>query len=196
MHICPLLWNFPQTIRLAAEPIAAVSSTMVGDFPPNSKVTEARFLAAAFITILPIEGAPVKKIWLNGNSKSAVEVSNIKAQTQTTAAVSDNSQYDGVYSFSSLSMVYRGSQRDMPIGGTYTLKDGFVTITTKDASVKYKIKNIENGLIYCEDRNMTHLLRIEPETGKKKGKDYDTKINIIMDQELGGSITDYWCKKM
>ena len=128
--------------------------------------------------------------------KSAVEVSNIKAQTQTTAAVSDNSQYDGVYSFSSLSMVYRGSQRDMPIGGTYTLKDGFVTITTKDASVKYKIKNIENGLIYCEDRNMTHLLRIEPETGKKKGKDYDTKINIIMDQELGGSITDYWCKKM
>lgn len=128
--------------------------------------------------------------------KSAVEVSDIQNQTQTTSAVSDYSKYYGVYGFSSVSMEYRGSKKDMPITGTYTLKDGFVEITTKDTSIKYKIKNVQNGVIYCEDRNMTHLLRIVPETGKKKGKDYDTRINIIMDKELGGSITDYWCKKM
>ncbi len=45
---------------------------ITGDLPPSSSVTLARCLAAAAITILPTRVLPVKKMWLNGSSSSAV----------------------------------------------------------------------------------------------------------------------------
>ena len=61
--------NFPQEIFLAASFKLADLSTIVGDLPPNSKVIVDKCLAAFSITILPILGLPVKKIWLKGFSK-------------------------------------------------------------------------------------------------------------------------------
>ena len=44
---------------------------IAGDLPPSSSVTEARFFAAAAITIFPTRVLPVKKTWSNGSSRSA-----------------------------------------------------------------------------------------------------------------------------
>src|SRR3546814_7761809 len=73
MQVWPLLENFPQTILRAASSISAVESTIVGDLPPSSSVTEVRCFAAAAITILPTCGLPVKKMWSKGRSSSACE---------------------------------------------------------------------------------------------------------------------------
>ncbi len=62
MQVWPLFRNFPKAIRLAASLMFAEASIMAGDFPPNSRVTEVKFSAAAFITSLPTAGLPVKKI--------------------------------------------------------------------------------------------------------------------------------------
>jgi len=75
MQICPELRNFPQVIFLAAAFRLAVSSTITGDFPPNSRVTVLRFSAAAFMTIFPTPGEPVKKIWSKGSLSSARDTS-------------------------------------------------------------------------------------------------------------------------
>jgi len=129
--------------------------------------------------------------YLNTTTAEIVTQSEPLAKTENIIA----SQYDGTYMFESLSMDYRGSKRDMGIKGTYIIKDGFVEIKSKDNSPKYKIKNIKDGIIYCEDKNMIHTIKVEPETGKKKGFDYDTKIIFIADKVLGGSIAEYKCKK-
>ena len=56
---------------------------MAGDLPPNSRVTEARWAAAALITILPTRGLPVKKIWSNGRDSSPVATSSPPCNTVT-----------------------------------------------------------------------------------------------------------------
>src|SRR5580700_7277003 len=71
MQVWPLLIIFDQTIRETAFFISADSSIIVGDFPPSSNVVEARCWAAFSIILLPVPADPVKKIWLNGRSKSA-----------------------------------------------------------------------------------------------------------------------------
>ena len=61
-------------------------SITVGDFPPNSSVTEAKCLAAADITILPTLGEPVKKIWLKGNCNNCVEASTSPSNNATSSS--------------------------------------------------------------------------------------------------------------
>ena len=62
MQTCPEFIDLPHAIFFAASSRLAVRSTMAGDFPPNSSVTEVRCSAAARITILPTAGLPVKKM--------------------------------------------------------------------------------------------------------------------------------------
>jgi len=91
MQIWPLLVNFAQAMRRAAASTLAVSSMMVGDLPPSSRVTEARCFDAAAITILPIAGAPVKKMWLKGSASAAVEVSMPPSITATSLSSNTSS---------------------------------------------------------------------------------------------------------
>lgn len=118
-----------------------------------------------------------------------------KAEPVLKADNATTSQYDGTYVFESISMDFRGSKRDMGIKGAYIIKDGFVEIKSKDNSPKYKIRNIKDGVIYCEDKNMVHTITVAPENGKKKGFEYDTKIVFTADPGLGGSVAEYLCKK-
>ena len=53
---------FPKTILLAASFKLAVFSTMQGLFPPSSRVTGVRYSAACFMTSLPTDWLPVKKM--------------------------------------------------------------------------------------------------------------------------------------
>ena len=52
-HVWPEFMNEAQAIRLAACSRFAVLSTIVGDFPPSSRLTGVRNLAAASATSLP-----------------------------------------------------------------------------------------------------------------------------------------------
>src|SRR5512145_2335469 len=57
-------------MRLAATAILASRSTMQGLFPPSSSTTGVRYCEAAFITVLPKDGLPVKKMTSNLCSSS------------------------------------------------------------------------------------------------------------------------------
>ena len=106
-----------------------------------------------------------------------------------------SSQYDGTYKFGAITAEYGGMKNELGLKGVYMIKDGFVEVTSKDNSVKYKITNVKDGNIYCADRNMTHIMKIESETGKKKGFMYDRKITFTADKAMGGTTAEYWCKK-
>jgi hypothetical protein len=56
----PQLIVFPQIILFAAISMSTEVSTMQGDFPPNSKITGVKYVAAAVITILPTVVDPAK----------------------------------------------------------------------------------------------------------------------------------------
>ena len=71
MHVWPALTNLPHTTRSAADLRSAEASTITGDFPPSSSVTEARCSAAFAITFFPMRVLPVKKKWSNGSSSRA-----------------------------------------------------------------------------------------------------------------------------
>src|SRR6056300_1254061 len=75
MQICPAFVNFAHATRCPASNALAVSSTIVGLFPPNSKVTLHKCLLAASITILPTAVEPVKKIWSKRSLSTAVDTS-------------------------------------------------------------------------------------------------------------------------
>ena len=49
---------------LPARSRSASAKTMLGDFPPSSRVTGTTLSAAAFITAIPVGTEPVKVIWL------------------------------------------------------------------------------------------------------------------------------------
>jgi hypothetical protein len=83
MQVWPLFMNLPTAIRSAASFMRAVSDTIAGDFPPSSRVTEVRFSAAAFITILPTAGLPVKNIWSNGKDKRAWDTATPPSHADT-----------------------------------------------------------------------------------------------------------------
>jgi hypothetical protein len=52
-------------IRIAALSRFAVSSTITGHFPPNSKMQGVKFFAASIATNLPVSVDPVKQIKSN-----------------------------------------------------------------------------------------------------------------------------------
>jgi len=62
MQVCPLLMNFAAMITFAAWSRSALDSTITGDLPPSSRVTELRFRAAEAMTRLPMAVLPVKKM--------------------------------------------------------------------------------------------------------------------------------------
>lgn len=61
----PVLVVFDHISDRAVRFKSAEGSTQTGFLPPNSRITGVRYSAAAFITNLPIEGPPVKKIKSN-----------------------------------------------------------------------------------------------------------------------------------
>src|SRR3989338_676868 len=73
-------------MRSAALRTSADSSTITGDFPPSSRVTVERFLAAAAITVLPILGLPVKKTWSKGRARRASETAGLPSNTATSSS--------------------------------------------------------------------------------------------------------------
>ena len=65
MHVCPQFINFPISILAIALYILADSSTIVGLFPPNSRIQGVRFFAAAEATSFPVAVDPVKQMISN-----------------------------------------------------------------------------------------------------------------------------------
>jgi hypothetical protein len=47
MHVCPEFTNHPNIALFDAQSMSHPSSTIIGDFPPSSKMQGVRFLAAA-----------------------------------------------------------------------------------------------------------------------------------------------------
>src|SRR3984893_14905835 len=88
MQVWPQFENLPHAIARAALSISAVSSTITGDLPPSSRVTEARCLAAAANLTLPTAGLPVKKTWSKGSSSSFVD----KSASPSNAAISSGAK--------------------------------------------------------------------------------------------------------
>lgn len=104
-------------------------------------------------------------------------------------------QYDATYKYGVINVSYGSSRNDFKIPGLCVIKDGFVDISHKDGSVRYKIKAVKDGNIYCEDKSMTHILKIESETGKLRGFAYDTKITFVADKGMGGATSYYYATK-
>jgi hypothetical protein len=56
---CPQFCDFPHRMRFAASAMSYAGSTMTGDFPPSSRVSGVRCLAAAVATIRAMRPFPV-----------------------------------------------------------------------------------------------------------------------------------------
>lgn len=97
------------------------------------------------------------------------------------------------YSIGVISIDYKGMKRDVPLKGTFTIKNDILAIVTKDASVNYKIISYENGILKYQDGDVVQTVNVSNEAGKIKGFQYDTKISII-DKNTGGA-TVYWSLK-
>ena len=63
IQVYPEFYSFPEQILNAAFSRLADLSTIVGLFPPNSRVTGTKFSAAALATSFPFIGDPVKIMW-------------------------------------------------------------------------------------------------------------------------------------
>src|SRR5690606_17494165 len=87
--------NLPKTVLFTASFTFADASTIEGDFPPNSKVTDVRCCEAAFITNFPTCGEPVKKIWSHGNFNSSC--ATVTSPSITTTSVGKNTCSTRVY---------------------------------------------------------------------------------------------------
>ncbi len=59
MHVCPVAAKIPATTPLVAASRSASANTMLGDLPPSSSETLARWSAASFITLVPVSVEPV-----------------------------------------------------------------------------------------------------------------------------------------
>jgi hypothetical protein len=103
------------------------------------------------------------------------------------------SKYDGTYRFESFSLV-KSTLIEKPLKGAIIFKDGIMEMQTQGSSASYKISSIKDGNIYLEDKSMTHVVKIIPESGSKKGAAYDTKIHITFDKAMSAEC-DYWCVK-
>lgn len=97
------------------------------------------------------------------------------------------------YTIGVISIDFKGMKRDVPLTGTFTIKNDVLSIVTKDASVNYKIISFENGILKYQDGDVVQTVNISNDTGKIKGFQYDSKISII-DKNTGGA-TVYWCIK-
>ena len=67
MQVWPQFKNFPFKDRFTAASREAVSSIIVGHFPPNSKIQGVKFLAASMAINRPVWVEPVKQIISNFN---------------------------------------------------------------------------------------------------------------------------------
>ena len=74
--------------------MTAEECTMVGFFPPSSRTAGVRCLAAAWCTILPTCGLPVKKIRSHFWDRSAV----VSGTPPSTTAIASRSRYFGTIS--------------------------------------------------------------------------------------------------
>ena len=77
-------------MRDAASSTSKSSQTIVGDFPPSSRVTGVRFSAADRITVRPASADPVKMRW----SKGRVEKSCAGTPGRTATVSSGNSAWN------------------------------------------------------------------------------------------------------
>lgn len=75
MHVCPQFTYFPIIILKTALSILAVSSTIIGHFPPNSNKQGVKFFAAYIATSLPVIVEPVKHIKSKGSFVTAFATS-------------------------------------------------------------------------------------------------------------------------
>src|SRR5215470_16927777 len=78
-------------MRRAADFRLAEACTIVGFLPPSSSTHGVRFLAAAWCTILPIGGLPVKKMKSHFCASSAV----VSGTAPSTTATARGSKYLG-----------------------------------------------------------------------------------------------------
>lgn len=81
MQVCPQLKNFPKKILITALSILAVSSTIIGHFPPSYKIQGVKLLAASLATNLPVAVDPVKQIKSKGNLVMALATSTFPSMT-------------------------------------------------------------------------------------------------------------------
>ena len=129
-------------------------------------------------------------IFTNCNQSSSQDVitSVKKEETKTDFGVQN-------YNFGVISVDFRGMKKDILMKGTYTIKNDSLLITTKDASVKYKIISYENGEIKYDDGGVIQTMNISSEVGKIKGFAFDTKITFTDKKNGGGNTSYYWCTK-
>lgn len=106
---------------------------------------------------------------------------------------------DQKYSFGKISTTPMGSNgtkmTDYSFKGTIIIKDNSISFITKYAETKYKIISYQDGIIKCDDNGKMHAVTITSEAGKKGSFAYDTKITFLLDKEMGGSTSYYWCNK-
>lgn len=82
--------------------------------------------------------------------------------------------------------------------GKILIQDSTVQISTivkgAEKTNKYSVVKKVNGLIYITDGVVTHSIAILPESGKKKGFEYDNIIIFYFDKSLQGVNMMYYSK--
>lgn len=84
---------------------------------------------------------------------------------------------------------------DFSMKGTITIAGDSFSFFTRNVETKYKIISFLDGIMKCDDNGNIHTVTVESEAGKKGSFTYDTKITLVTDKKMGGSINYYWCKK-
>jgi hypothetical protein len=82
--------------------------------------------------------------------------------------------------------------------GKILISDSTVLISTINKGAEktnnYSVVKKVNGLIYITDGVVTHSIAILPESGKKKGFEYDNIITFYFDKSLQGLNMMYYSK--
>lgn len=86
----------------------------------------------------------------------------------------------------------------LKLEGKILILDSTVEISTifkgAEKTNKYSVVKKVNGLIYITDGVVTNSIAILPETGKKKGFEYDNIIVFYFDKSLQGGNMMYYSK--
>jgi hypothetical protein len=118
-----------------------------------------------------------------------------KASSSVASPVSiENQKY--YFEKTSTNSVGNGTKMtDFSMKGTIAIEGTSFSFLIKKVETKYKILSYENGVMKCDDNGNIHTISIESESGNKGNFAYDTKITLVTDKKMGGSINYYWCKK-
>ena len=119
-----------------------------------------------------------------------IAIANMKYILILLLALSSNA-FAQTYKFGAI----MSSGMNVKMEGSIIIKDSSVKISNGTKTNEYKLVKDANGIIYFTDDVMTHYFTIIPQTGKKKGFEYDTMISWFLDKRMGGEPIIYWCKK-